>query len=203
MCHVFLRGSRRFTGARSPSKEEIVLRFVYALTLVCLLLPPAESLAQTRGRRTAQRRPAAGSRARRPAGTTSPTALNEARIRVADEVKTLSRFLYLYGRTSVGVESNEQQARAGGGELSPQAAQIVNRSRTTLQQSVGDIRGRLDKLALYFRTTPGLEGFAPRITEAARNAADAEQRASAGQLDAAGRALVEVAARLADVLLEM
>jgi hypothetical protein len=72
-----------------------------------------------------------------------------------------------------------------------------------VQKSVGDIRDRLDKLELYFRTTPGLEPHSTRLSGVAASAATAEQRAGVGQLDAAGRALIEIANQLADVLLEM
>ncbi|HEX8636299.1 MAG TPA: hypothetical protein VF703_19415 [Pyrinomonadaceae bacterium] len=181
------------------------MRLAQALSLACLLLllPFADAAAQSRQRRTNQpRRPAAATtRARRPT-TASTSTLNEARIRLADELKTLTRFLYLYGRTSVGVESNEKQAREGG-DVSPQAQAILDRSRTTVLGSLGNIRDRLDKLELYFRTTPGLERHFTRLSGVAASAANAEQRANAGQLDAAGRALIEVANQLADVLLDM
>ena len=180
------------------------MRLAPALSLACLLLllsaPDAPS--QSRQRRTTPaRRPAASSaRTKRPAATT--TTLNEARIRLADELKTLTRFLYLYGRTSVDVEGNERQAREAG-RVSPQAQAILDRSRTTVVSSVGNIRDRLDKLELHFRTTPGLAPHYARLSGVAASAASAEQRAAAGQLDAAGRALIEVANQLADVLLEM
>ncbi|MDX6269486.1 MAG: hypothetical protein QOD28_709 [Acidobacteriota bacterium] len=184
------------------------MRLAQALSLACLLLllSVADSTAQPRPRRsssTPAKRPAAtsSSRAKKPA-TASTTTLNEARIRLGDELKTLTRFLYLYGRTSVDIEANERQARAGG-EVPPQAQAILNRSRTTLLNSLGNIRDRLDKLELYFRTTPGLERHYTRLSGVAAAAASAEQRANAGQLDAAGRALIEVSNQLADVLLEM
>lgn len=177
------------------------MKLASVLSLALVFLVPSTDFAQTRRRTTTTKRPTASARTRKPAAA-SETTLNEARIRLTDEVKVLTRFLYLYGRTSVGVESNEQQARQGG-ELSPQATAIVNRSRATIQQSVRDIRDRLDKLALYFRTTPGLEQYAPRVTEVAASAAAAEQKATAGQLDAAGRTLIEAANQLTDVLLEI
>ncbi|HLL71947.1 MAG TPA: hypothetical protein VK363_10970 [Pyrinomonadaceae bacterium] len=179
------------------------MKLVPALGLACLLLLPATTFsAQPRQRRstTPQRRPAA-TRSQKPA-TASTSTLNEARIRLTDELKTLTRFLYLYGRTSIGVENNEKQARDAGA-VSPEAQAILNRSRSTVLESVGNIRDRLDKLELYFRTTPGLEQQYRRLTGVAATAATAEQRANSGQLDAAGRTLIEVANQLADALLEM
>jgi hypothetical protein len=180
-----------------------ILKLAPALGLACLLLIPSATLAaQSRSRRTStpQRRPSS-SRAQKPANASTST-LNEARIRLTDELKTLTRFLSLYGRTSIGVENNEKQAREGG-TVSPEAQAILNRSRATVLESLGNIRDRLDKLELYFRTTPGLEQHYRRLSGVGATAATAEQRANAGQLDAAGRALIEVANQLADVLLEM
>jgi hypothetical protein len=182
----------------------MILRLAQALSLACLLLllTAADSPAQRQRRATPARRPAARTPARPSASTASTSTINEARIRLADELKTLTRFLYLYGRTSVGVESNEKQAREGG-NVSPEAQAILDRSRTTVIGSLRNIRDRLDKLELYFRSTPGLERHYTRLSGVAATAASAEQRANAGQLDAAGRSLIEVANQLADVLLEM
>jgi len=180
------------------------LKFSQALILACLLLllPIADAAAAQRQRRAtpARRPPATSTRAKTPAASTST--INEARIRLADELKTLSRFLYLYGRTSVTMEANEKQAGEGG-QVSPEAQAIITRSRSTVLGSLGNIRDRLDKLELYFRTTPGLEQHYTRLNGVAAAAATAEGRANAGQLDAAGRSLIEVANQLADVLLDM
>ncbi|HEY0081665.1 MAG TPA: hypothetical protein VGB61_02650 [Pyrinomonadaceae bacterium] len=182
------------------------MRLVQALSLACLMLLPtaADSFAAQRQRRTTPaRRPAQRTNARTPTAAASTSTINGARIRLADELKTLTRFLYLYGRTSVGVEANEKEAQQGGGQVSPQTQAALERSRSTVLGSLGNIRDRLDKLELYFRTTPGLETHYTRLSGVAAAAASAEQRANAGQLDAAGRALIEVANQLADVLLDM
>jgi hypothetical protein len=172
-----------------------------------MLLPTAAgsfAAPQRQRRTTPARRPAQRTNARTPATAAASTStINGARIRLADELKTLTRFLYLYGRTSVGVEANEKEAQQGGAQVSPQTQAALERSRSTVLGSLGTIRDRLDKLELYFRTTPGLETHYTRLSGVAAAAASAEQRANAGQLDAAGRALIEVANQLADVLLDM
>ena len=179
------------------------MRLARALCLACLLLPlsAADSAAQRQRRTTPAKRPAATTPARKPtaAGTTT---INEARIRLADELKRLTLFLYVYGRTSVGVESNEKQAREGG-NVSPETQAILSRNRTAVVANLGTIRDRLDKLELYFRSTPGLQQHYTRLSGVAAAAATAEQRANAGQLDAAGRALIEAVNQLTDVLLDM
>ena len=183
------------------------MRLAQALSLACLLLllpftdVAAAAAAQRQRRTTPARRPAARTPSSRPSAA-STTTINEARIRLADELKTLTRFLYLYGRTSANMETNEKQAGESG-RVSPEAQAILNRSRSTVLGSLGNIRDRLDKLELYFRATPGLEQHYTRLSGVAAAAATAEQRANSGQLDAAGRSLIEVANQLADVLLDM
>lgn len=176
-----------------------MLKLACALSLACLLLLPANSFAQTRPRTTTRRTRTRG----HSTSALSATALNEARLSVAEDLKVLNRFLYVYGRTSNAFESNERTAQPSGGDVSPQTAAIINKGRATLQQSVSDIRDRLDKLALYFRTTQGLSQYGARVNDLATAAASAEQRANAGQFDAAGHTLIDVANQLTDLLLDM
>lgn len=168
-----------------------------ALILLCFLLPSA-SLAQTRGRRTAVKR-------RAPAAPTAPesnTVLREARGRVADQIKNLTRFIYLYGRVSNGIETTEDQAKRGG-MSSDQVTALTTRSKATLSNTLKNIREGLDQLETYFRSTPEIERFYGRLAGIAAGAADAEDKAAANQLDQAGRSLIEVVNRLTDALLEM
>jgi hypothetical protein len=177
------------------------LRFVYVLTLGCLLLllTPAENSAQPRQRRTsAPKRPAATTtRGRRPAAATSNAALalQDGRQRVGEKIKQISNFVYLYGRFSKDFES----AVGPGGQPDATANALKNRLVSSLQ----DIREGLDGLELHFRTTPELERFSIRLSGVALGAANAEQQATANRLDAAGRSLLEVINRLTDVLQEM
>ena len=78
-----------------------------AVGLALLLLLPAGVLAQSRTRRTsssaAQKRRAGSNAAAKP----DATQVNAARIKLADQIKTLSRFLYLYGRFSKDLELSD------------------------------------------------------------------------------------------------
>ena len=156
--------------------------------LLALALGGPEAAAQTRNRRsTPQRR-------RAPAPAPSETQMNSARLRVADQVKKMTRFLYLYGRFSKDLELTGTQA-AG--------SEVAARTRAQLLDIVRGVRSDLDQLEADFRLTPGLQRHYQTLQGVAQRAADAESQVAANRLDQAGRALVEVVNQLTDVLLEM
>jgi len=175
----------------------VVLKLVCALSLACLLSLPMSVAAQTRQRTTKRRTTTSTTSA------LNATALNEARLRVADKIKVLTKFLYLYARTSKELEATETQARQGGGPVSPQVATVLDRNRASLKANLQNVRAGLDELELYFKTTPGVTRYYQSVSGVAAGAADAEDKVAADQLDAAGRALLDVVNRLTDVLVEM
>ena len=174
-----------------------MLKLACALSLACLLSLPMSVVAQTR-QRTAKRRTTTST-----TSALNATALNEARLRVADKIKLLTKFLYLYARTSKELEATETQARQGGGQVSPQVAAVLDRNRASLKANLQNVRAGLDELELYFKTTPGADRYFQSVSGVAAGAADAEDKVAADQLDAAGRALLDVVNRLTDVLVEM
>ena len=178
-----------------------MLRFLCALGLACALLAPGiDAAAQTRRRTTSRSTRRSGGRSTAARAGNSTAALTAARARVAGQIKLLTRFLYLFGRVSSGVEATEAQARRGGRELPAQAAATLERDRNALRDNLRNVRDGLDQLELYFRTTPGLERYSTSVQGISGGAARAEDQAAANQLDAAGRTLLDVVSRLADVL---
>jgi hypothetical protein len=171
-----------------------------ARLIVCALCIAIFSFAfatQAQTRRTTQRRRSTTTATR----STPPSALNEARTRLADQLKTLTRFIYLYGRISRDVEATDEQVRRGA--LPNEATATVNQSRAALRGNLQNVREGLDSLEQYFRTTPGLERYYTELAGVAVAASDAEDYAATGQLDRAGRKLVDIAQKLADVLADM
>lgn len=165
------------------------------ILVVCLLLlAPASDFAQTRTRRTStpQRR-------RAPAASSSPSRLdstqaNAARIKLGDQIKNLSRFVYLYGRFSKDLEIVGTQA---------ESSDVAQRTRAALQQNLRNVREGLDQLEAQFRLTPGLDRQYAALRGVAQRAAQAESMAASNQLDQAGRALLDVVNQLTDVLMDM
>jgi hypothetical protein len=158
---------------------------------VCLLLS-ASAAAQTRSRRsTPQTRRGSSASSR---STLDQTQTNAARIKLADQIKKLSRFAYLYGRLSKDLELTG--AQAGGAEVAGQA-------KATLLGTFRSLSAELDELERQFRFAQPLSRHYPMLQGAAQKVSAAEAQASANQFDRAGRLLIEVVNQLTDVLLEM
>jgi hypothetical protein len=162
-----------------------------------LLLLPANAMAQTRTRKTT----------RGPAKTTTPTvdtaaiaARTEAANRVANQVKNLSAFLYLLGGVAKGIEQIDITSK---NDSTSPAVKQNEQNKIKLRSTFTDFRVGLDALEVYFRSTPGLEGYYVKLAGSASGAADAEAFANQGQFDRAGRALLGVVNRLTDVLVVM
>lgn len=169
---------------------------ILALTIAILIFLPVTSLAQTR-RRTA-------SRPTRPNVAQQRTSeiQRQGALRVAEQIKVLTRFIYLLGgvaKTLEGVDDAARRSQTSGAAVAEQ----TQRSRTVIRNSIRDVRVGLDKLEIDFRGTPELERFYVKLAGVAAGAAIAEDQAAANQFDKAGRSLLDVVNRLTDALLEM
>ena len=166
------------------------------LAIACLLTLPATTLAQTR-RRTS----------RAPAATkqTSAQAAAEARTngatKVAEQIKNLTRFVYLLGGVAKGIEQVDEAARKN--EASPAALDQNSKNKAAVKSSLQNVREGLDQLEITFRSTPELEQYYLKLAGSAAGAATAEDQAAAGHFDQAGRTMLGVVNRLTDVLLAM
>jgi len=167
------------------------------LVLVCLVLLSTTALSQTRSRTTRRGTPAAKP-APEQAGAEAKTA---GATKVADQIKNLTRFVYLLGGVAKGIEQVDDAARKN--EASPAALQQNEQNKTTVKNSLRNVREGLDQLEIYFRATPGLLDYYLKLAGSASGAADAEAQAAAGHFDQAGRTMLGVVNRLTDVLLVM
>ena len=164
-------------------------------TIACLIAVTIFSpvtLAQTR-RRTS--RPPSTAPARR------TEVVRAGAVRVADQLKNLTRYLYLLGGVAKGIEAADAAAQRK--EASPAVIEQTRQSKARVRTTLQDVRLGLDKLELDFRTNPELNRYYIRLAGVASGAARAEEQAAANQFDQAGRTLLDVVNRLTDVLLEM
>lgn len=168
-----------------------------AITLLTiLLLSPSTVFGQTRNRSSRQR-------------PTTP-AQAQARVmqvrtqgaqRVAEQIKLLSRFIYLLGGANSGIAAVDEAVRRN--EASPTLVQQNQQSKTRVKSSISAFREGLDKLEIDFRATPELQPYYIKLAGVAAGAASAEEQAAANQFDRSGRTLLDVVNRLADVLVVM
>lgn len=164
-------------------------------SLVAILITPAATLGQTRKRSTSSRPPA----------TTATQRVSQARTagaqRVADQIKLMTRFVYVLGSVTSGIASIDEAAKRN--EATPELLQKNQQNKATVKSSIQGFRDGLDKLEIDFRNQPELQPFYIKLAGSAAGAATAEEQAAANQFDAAGRSLLTVIGRLADVLVIM
>jgi hypothetical protein len=175
------------------------LKRALILSTLCLLLLPAPLFAQGRQRTTNRR--STQQKSRPDATQQNVDARTDGASRVAVQIKNLTRFLYLLGGVSKGIEAADEAARRN--EASPAVMEQTEKSKATVKTSLQNVREGLDKLEIDFRTTPDLQRYYINLAGVAAGAANAEDQASAGHYDQAGRSLLEVVNRLTDVLLQM
>ncbi|MFN2493400.1 MAG: hypothetical protein ABR501_11020 [Pyrinomonadaceae bacterium] len=173
--------------------QRIIAVFITTF-IATVILFPATSLAQTR-KRTATRSSRPGAKPK--AGEVQ----REGATRVADQIKILTRFIYVLGGVAKGLEGVDDAARRN--EAPTAVLNQARRNKETVRTSIQSVREGLDKLELDFRTTPGLERYYTRLAGVAAGAADAEDLAASNQFDKAGRRLLEVINQLTDALLAM
>ena len=161
---------------------------------ICIvILLSTAAMAQTRTRRTTKK-PATTT------GTTTSTAAavrTEGATRVGNQIKNLSRFLYLVGGVVKGIEAIDAQAKDG------QTSPTNEKNKAQLRASFTDFRVGLDALEVYFRSTPELQPYYTKLVGSASGAATAEQQAASGQFNQASNTLLGVIGRLTDVLVVM
>ncbi len=178
---------------RTAAEEKRTLKPITITLLALILLAPSTAFSQTRSRSSRQKStaPAASQRAAqvRTQGAT----------RVADQIKNLTKFMYILGGVTSSIAAVEEAARRSGASPADQTAQ----SKALVKGTIQNIREGLDKLEIDFRATPELQPYYIKLAGVAAGAATAEERAAANQFDAAGRQLLNVVNRLTDVLLLM
>ena len=173
-----------------------------AATLLCVLLCVATASALTQKKRKSAR----GKKARvtsrpTPTPTPPPVSFSAEAAQVAEQLKIVSRFVYVYGKVANGLELAEEQARRG--ELS-QAALAQNRqARETVAANISNVRVGLDALTSRFRANPRLQVHYLKLSYATDAAAQAEKLVASGRFDEAGKSLVTAVERLTDALVAL
>lgn len=175
------------------------MKRILILSIAVLLFLPASISAQTRLRTT--RRSTSKTPKTAPAAQPANEVKTEGANKVADQIKNLTRFLYVLGGVAKGIE--EIDAAAQSNQASPVALQKNEQNKAVVKTSLENVRVGLDQLEIYFRSTPELQGYYVKLVGSASGAADAEVQAAGGHFDQAGRTLLGVVNRMTDVLVLM
>ncbi|CAN5544779.1 MAG: hypothetical protein H0T77_13915 [Pyrinomonadaceae bacterium] len=170
------------------------MKRITTLLIATIIIFPGTTFSQTRKRTN---RPTT----RVSSTATTSTAQQAGATRVADQIKNLTRFLFLLGGVAKGIEGVDDAARRN--EASPAVLEQAKRNKDTVRRSIQSVRESLDALEIHFRTTPELQRYYIKLAGVASGAATAEEQAASNQFDRAGRSLLDVVSRLTNVLLEM
>jgi uncharacterized FlaG/YvyC family protein len=167
---------------------------IIALLIGTLIFLPSTSFAQTRKRTTAK--------SSRTASTPKASEIQrEGAARVAEQIKNLTKFIYVLGGVAKGLEGVDDAAKRN--ESSPAIVAQTERYKEQVRSNIQTMREAMDKLEIDFRTTPELQRYYISLAGVAESAATAEDQAAANKFDQAGRSLLAVVNRLTDVLLAM
>lgn len=170
-----------------------------AITLLAtLLLTPSSAFSQTRNRSTTPKPKTTPAQSATQRATQVRT---QGATRVADQIKLLTKFIYLLGGVTSGIAAVDEAARRN--EASPAILQKNEQSKATVKTSIAGFRESMDKLEIDFRNMPELQPYYIKLAGVAAGAATAEEQANANQFDASGRTLLNVINRLTDVLVIM
>ncbi|HEX8773452.1 MAG TPA: hypothetical protein VF735_07565 [Pyrinomonadaceae bacterium] len=174
------------------------MKRISMIILACvLLLTAATAFAQTRTRRSTAGRRGTRTASTRNTGTANASSVRPAAGRLAEQIKSLGKFLYLYGPISKELAASE----AGAGNN--QSSEALQRNRAKLRDVFEGYRVQMDELETMFSSSSELRQYYPRLLGVAAGASRGEELVAAGRYDEAGRSLLEVMNRLTDVLLEM
>ncbi len=184
---------------RTPAhpQEDFLKRIsTIALALALLLLFPSITLAQKK--RPAPRRRPATEPAPKPASAMDMRPEAQA---VAEQIKNVTKFVFIYGKIVNGLEVAEDQAKRG--EVTPAVATKTQQSKDALITSIRGLRAGIENVSKNLQANPRLQVQYLKISYAAEAVANAEKLATAGRFDDAGKALTSVVERLTETLLAM
>jgi hypothetical protein len=166
--------------------------------LVLAVTVPAPIVAQSRTRSRTQRRPTPKPT---PTPTPAPLNLSAEAAQVAEQIKLISRFLYVYGKVTNGLELAEEQNRRG--ELTSTAAAQNQKSKETVVGNISGLRAGVANLLTRFQHNARLQVYYLKVSNAVDAVANAERLAGSNRFDEAGKSLVLAVERLTDVMLAL
>ncbi|MBI1764708.1 MAG: hypothetical protein HYR56_25065 [Acidobacteria bacterium] len=165
--------------------------------LVCLLVGPA-AFAQKKHKSTSTK---PRTSAPTPTPTPPPVNLSTEAGYVAEQLKIVTRFVYVYGKIANGLELAEEQSRRG--ELSPAAEAKNRQTKEAVATNISGVRTGLETLSKRFQANARLQVQYLKLSYAAESAANAERLVAGGRFDEAGKSLVQAVERLTDVLIAL
>ena len=168
-----------------------------AIAIISMTLFPGLADAQTRQKRTPQRRPPAAETSSQP----SATARRDAAQRVAGQLKTINQFLYLYSGVVKQLAASDEAMKSG--KPTNDIVAVAERNKATIRESIRNVQAGLERIENDFGNNPSLRAYYHTVLGVSDLGTQASRQADAGQYDQAGHTLLRVSERLTDALAAM
>ncbi len=127
--------------------------------------------------------------------------LREGATQVANQLKLITRFIYVYGKVISSLEMAEEQAQRG--ESNQKIKTQTEQTRASLANNINGLRAGLESALSLFRAKPNLQPHYTKLLEASDALRTAEQLATANRFDEAGKMLSVAAGNLVDLLVDL
>ena len=172
----------------------------FALVFMCLLCLTLTTAAQKR-RAPARKTTKPGAATVVAANETNTAEIKEAAKKAGDQLKNVTRFIYLLGSIAQGIEDVDNEIKAR--KASSNAIDLNTKNKQSVIAALKKLRADLVPVEVEFRAKPGLRNYVPQIGGISDIAGTAEEQATAGQFKEAGRTLLQVVEKLSDALVAM
>jgi hypothetical protein len=184
---------KHLTCSRMVPQQGGDLKRLLILSMAVALVFSGSALAQQKRTSTARKKTT-------PAAKPATPDLRAEAGQVTEQLKLLTRFIYVYGKTANGLEMAELQAKqeATSAELQAKLQAKNKQTRSSLVASIGSLKDGIDRVGQRFHDNQYLQIQYLKVLSASEAIASAQQLASDGKFDEAGRTLVAAADRLAD-----
>ena len=120
---------------------------------------------------------------------------------VAEQIKLITRFTFVYGKAINSLEFAAEEEKKG--RASAAVIEQTRKGRDTIVANIADLAAGLDKVTARLQANPRLQVQYLKVSYAVEPISNAKQYAAAGQLNEAGKALVLAVERLTDALLAL
>ncbi len=168
-----------------------VLAFVFGLDLSV----------NAQKRRTTRKRATTAAKTTPPAPAANTLEIKESARKVSDQVKNVSRFVYVLGGVATGIEDIDKQSKTR--KVSQSALSLNDANKKKVIESIRNIRAGLAVLETEFRTKPSLKLYNFNIQGVSDMTARAEDLALSGQFTESGKVLLTVVEKLSDTLVSL
>lgn len=163
------------------------------IILVCVLMINTVADAQRKRGRT--------KKTTTPTATVNNAAIKDGAAKVGIQIKNLTKFIYLLGSVSNGIQEIDNLAREG--KVSREVKAKNEQFKADVLASIRSLRAGLVSMEVDFRVKPELKPYLPLIEGIIGMSARAEDLAVAGRFTDSGKELLLIVEKLTDVLVEM